>query len=477
MPGDVGFGSVHRTAMASEFHLRRQLQFANEDNPDNPISMKQAMVIVRTAVAVVDKLLGDAPLKRTNSETSGPYVVIVDRDVRHAFADFNHCTAPVLRLRGGTGVVEYDSDEGLSADGDPDERLAPVLAAELPASGTTQVAGNVQHLRSQVVPISSVPSSFTDLLRKQLVKVVKPPTADKWSDSDPDTYLLDMDRFVDISGAPGNDLNLLRVVWLTLPEHVRTAVATPDVSAAYIVAGPWAGLDVFADWSSLRAAIVAHFRPLAQDKHLQALLHLQMRKGTARKFRELFLHHLSRLESAYRPSNDLLLRTLQGAQYARLARMPNVVLCEGRTRWLPDSWQSLLNAMIDSDDALADDSGPPAPGGGSAGPAADGGSGGGGGTDTPKSRRRRRRDAKRGQASGAPSAGTGLGVVTTPTKVRSTKPVGKPSDRRWVFSNPVVVARQKAGECLSCGSKAHRKDSCPAPQPKSWYAGSMQKNA
>ena len=340
-----------------------------------------------------------------------------------------------------------------------------------------------QQVHTQVVPVvAPVNSVVGDLLRKQLAKVVKPPTSDLWSDADPDTYLLAMDRFVDVSGASGNDIHLLRVVWLTLPDHVRTVVATPDVSASFVVAGPWTGLDAFTSWNALRAAIVEHFRPLSQDKHLHALLHLRIRKGNARKYREDFLHHLSRLDSAYRPSDNLLLRTLQAAQYPRLARMPNVVLFEGRTRWLPSNWHVLLNAMIDSDSAIADDPDAPAPGGGSAGPAADNQSGGSG---TAASKHHRRRAAKRARKSAGASEGGAAapGVVAKPTKV-SSKPTGKALDgsagvpvkrTRWIFSNPLVVDRQKQGLCLACGSKEHRKAQCTVQHPKEFYAGE-QKN-
>jgi hypothetical protein len=213
--------AAHRRALSSEVHLRTQLAYANAENPGCQISLRQAAVLIRAAVGVVDNLIGETHAL-SDYTSSGPCVGTAE-PVFQRSPPF--CTEPatVLRLRGGAGSLalsslqKYGSYSSEGGDSDSSAEVGRGVRMPVPSVDTQHISDDLCAARQ--VPLRVVPATVNsvvgDLLRKQLAKVVKPPVADLWSDSDPDTYLLAMDRFVDVSGAPGNDIHLLRVVWLT----------------------------------------------------------------------------------------------------------------------------------------------------------------------------------------------------------------------------------------------------------------------
>jgi hypothetical protein len=139
-----------------------------------------------------------------------------------------------------------------------------------------------------------------------------------------------MDRYLEITGLLSDPSVVLRLVWSVLPEHVRTAVVPFDPSTITSMDAAnslWDGLDRFATWADLRAAIISHFRPLAQRKLVSALMSMTFRPRTCTTFRHSFLSMVTRLEPAYRPSDAALLARLQSVQYPKLASMPSVIMC------------------------------------------------------------------------------------------------------------------------------------------------------
>jgi hypothetical protein len=115
----------------------------------------------------------------------------------------------------------------------------------------------------------------------------------------------------------------------------------------------WDGLEAFSTWHALKQAILDHFLPLAQDKHVKQLLSLRFRPGTGRVFRRTFHQHLALLDAHYTPNPSHLLKHLQSVQYPRLAAIASVFM-NGTAKWLPEQWADLLDAMVEADTVLAE---------------------------------------------------------------------------------------------------------------------------
>jgi len=384
------------------------------------------------------------------------------KNVCSAMAALRPRPVPVLRLRGGAGPEDVF------------ERLLGSTGAQSLSSPVSQpVAAPPQNVAGSTVLPSDV--------RKQLLKVITMPSASSWGDLEPDKWCLAMDRYLSITDLQSDQSVVLQLVWSVLPEHVRTAVVPVDPLTALTTdssASLWDGLDQFASWADLRAAIIAHFRPLAQRKQVALLSHLRMRPGHGRQFRHTFLGIVSKLEPAYRPSDADLLARLQMAQYPRLASMPSVIMHQGCSRWMPAQWPALLAAMTDSDTALAET----APPGGTVIPPGPGTSAT---LQPPLGRHKGKRPstgnlpppAKRTSAGQRPTgaAGPSSGGSADAGQTRAERFAG------LTWADPAVERAAKAGHCINCLQPGHFAKQCPAPKVfrKKVSVGSVQasKNA
>lgn len=340
-------------------------------------------------------------------------------------------------------------------------------------AGQERVAYAAPQVRNDVLPME---------VTKQLLKTVKAPSASDWRSDDPDAYCLAMDRYVSVTGLDRMSNSVLMIVWSALPDHVRMAVAPADYARAYCDdAGDsmWDGLDAYEHWPALRAAILAHYRPVAQAHHQDALTKLSFRRGKGRQYQQLFLRHLSRLDTYHRPSDVTLLRTLQKAQYTLLARMPSVVMHNGSTRWLPADWHKLLIAMVDADTAIAEsDSAGPKSGGPSDEDPKDPPAGGG--PDSKKSDQRRTngrgRKNKRNQdsAAGGPSkvpktdttaSGSGGKAAASGSGSSKSEALAR-FEARMATATPQQKQWAKERKCTLCGSSEHFYRACKAKKKK-----------
>jgi hypothetical protein len=120
-----------------------------------------------------------------------------------------------------------------------------------------------------------------------------------------------MDRYLSVTGVTEDYDAVVKLVCTVLPPAVKLAIVPRASVLAYwgAGAGMWDGLEAFPTWQALRDAIIAHFLPLAPEKHVTALFALQFRPGTGLKFRDAFLQHLSMLDTAFIPNDAQLLDT------------------------------------------------------------------------------------------------------------------------------------------------------------------------
>jgi hypothetical protein len=379
-----------------------------------------------------------------------------------------HTLPPVLRLRGGAGSDEETGNVSAQAG------QVPVQVGQASA----QPSAPVTHVSA---PSASIAAPL-DLVGKALAKSIKPPASTEWQDDEPDLYCEAMDRYVSVCGLPHDTLRLLQLIWIVLPVTVRTAITKHDASLAYTPqTAAWRGLDAFASWDDIRTAILAHYRPIAQNKHLSQLRKLRVIRGKARVFKERFLQHLACLDVHHRPSDMALLHMLQKAMYPKLASMPNILMHDGKRKWQPEAWQQLLDAIVDADDAVAehpdgssggDDQGPS---GGSSGGSSDKRQSGGGANKPSGSKRtagghQQHRAAKKGKTSGgSPGGDPGAGPSTHAIDAAPGK--GKKmqfSDIVW--ENKQVAAWATKGACIKCGSMEHFARACKVNRPASWFA-------
>jgi hypothetical protein len=228
----------------------------------------------------------------------------------------------------------------------------------------------------------------------------------------------------------------------------------------------WDGLDQFASWTDLRSAIIAHFRPLAQRKHVDLLNHLRFRPSAGRQFRQSFLQIIAKLEPAFRPNDADLLTKLQLAQYPKLASMPSVIMYQGRCRWMPAQWPELLAAMIDADAALAETAQP----GGAVTPPGPGTSA----TPRPSHGKGKGKRSYAGAVGQPPAKRPSAvqrphGAAGPSSMVGSAGSAGAAQDRaerfrELVWADPAVQRAAEKGNCLNCLQPGHFARNCPKPK-------------
>jgi hypothetical protein len=249
----------------------------------------------------------------------------------------------------------------------------------------------------------------------------------------------------------------------------------------------WDGLEAFSTWHALKQAILDHFLPLAQDKHVKQLLALRFKPGTGRVFRRAFHQHLALLDAHYTPNPSHLLRHLQSVQYPRLAAIASVFM-NGTAKWLPEQWADLLDAMVEADTVLAETA--PAPTALSADP----GNRRPPNTFDPLNTQQppateQRRGNKRTKPSGGkhhlparkrngPSPSSKAAAGAGPS---GTKPSARPQASRsglddaaleasrarfqgiqWI--DPAVQAAAREGRCVNCLKPGHISRFCPEPR-------------
>jgi hypothetical protein len=207
---------------------------------------------------------------------------------------------------------------------------------------------------------------------------------------------------------------------------------------------------------------LAHFLPLAQEKHVSALFALQLKQGNGRQFREKFLQHCAMLDEAFMPIDAQLLRHLKATQYAQLASVAFVFM-NGTARWLPKQWPALLDAMVDADVVLAEtvqhkvtavqqaDPTPSRTPAGAAWQPAEG---------------KKRENMGSGSANPPPKRTSGAGPSASGAGSSKKGEFSPAKDRFLAFrwKDPAVHAAADKGNCINCLQSGHFARECPKPK-------------
>jgi hypothetical protein len=220
-----------------------------------------------------------------------------------------HGPPAVQHLRGGaplSGMADYEasSDDEIPAEQQPGEAgVAPVPivtsaqdeaaaagTSVLPAAHASVPAPAPVAAPTVVSPRSQSGTVTLSAINKHLLKAIQVPTAESWDALRPTVWCTAMDRYLSVSGITDDYDAVVKLIWTVLPAPVRLAVV-PSASIPSTrgdSAGMWDGLEAFPTWSALRAAILAHFLPLAQEKHVTAMFALSFKQGMGLQYREKF---------------------------------------------------------------------------------------------------------------------------------------------------------------------------------------------
>jgi len=393
-----------------------------------------------------------------------------------------HGPPAVLRLRGGaplSGMADYEasSDDEMPVERQPGEAvdvLVPVVTSaqgEAAAAGTSVLpAANASAPAPAPVVVPAVVSPGSQsgtvslaAINKHLMKAIQVPTAESWNALHPTVWCTAMDRYLSVTGITDDFDAVVKLVWTVLPPAVRLAVVPRAAVLSYRgdTAGMWDGLEAFPTWSALRAAILAHFLPLAQEKHVNALFALQLKPGNGRQYREKFLQHCAMLDEAFMPNDAQLLRHLKATQYARLASVASVFM-NGTARWLPKQWPALLDAMVDADVVLAETTVHKVVGVAQAADPTPSRTPAGAAWQPAKSRKRKgsgsaNPPAKRSSGAGPSGSGSGSSRKGEPS-------LAKDRFLALKWKDPAVQAAADQGKCINCLQDGHFARECPKPK-------------